>query len=45
LTYPVSSGDPEKPGKKNELIYKIVMEDGSVLFTNSSLAKKEPVRF
>ena len=45
LTYPVSSGEPGTPGKKNELIYKIVMEDGSVLFTNSSLAKKEPVRF
>ena len=45
LTYPVFSGGPGKQGKKNELIYKVVMEDGSVLFTNSSLAQKELVRF
>ena len=45
LTYPVSSGDPGKPGKKSELIYKIVMEDGSVLFTNFPSHRKNPSGF
>jgi hypothetical protein len=31
--------------KKPERIYKIVLEDGSVLFTNSSILSKESVRF
>jgi hypothetical protein len=30
--------------KKNEVIYKIVMDDGTVLFTNSSLFSKKSVR-
>jgi hypothetical protein len=31
--------------KKSEAIYKITMDDGTVLFTNSSLFVKDPVRF
>jgi len=31
--------------KKSEAIYKITMDDGTVLFTNSSLFVKNPVRF
>ena len=46
IMYPSASpGDSGKSGKKSEPIYKIVMEDGSVLFTNSSLFAKNPVRF
>jgi hypothetical protein len=43
LTY--AAGSPLKGGKKDEPIYKIVMEDGSVLFTNCSFASKTPDRF
>ena len=32
-------------GKKTEPIYKIIMEDGSVLFTNCSFTSKNPDRF
>jgi hypothetical protein len=31
--------------KKSEAIYKVTMDDGTVLFTNSSLFVKNPVRF
>lgn len=31
--------------KKSEAIYKITMDDGTVLFTNSSLFVKNPIRF
>ncbi|MEW6570149.1 MAG: transglycosylase SLT domain-containing protein [Nitrospirota bacterium] len=31
--------------KKSEPIYKVVLEDGTVLFTNSSLLARNPVRF
>lgn len=41
-TFPGSSSPK---GKKAELIYKVVLEDGTVLFTNSALAAKNPVRF
>jgi len=41
-TFPGSSS---QNGKKAELIYKVVLEDGTVLFTNSALAAKNPVRF
>ena len=41
-TFPGSS---TQKGKKAELIYKVVLEDGTVLFTNSALAAKNPVRF
>jgi len=44
LTY-AAAGDPVKGGKKTEPIYKIVMEDGSVLFTNCSLGSKTSDRF
>jgi hypothetical protein len=30
--------------KKNEIIYKIVLDDGTVLFTNSSLVSRNPAR-
>lgn len=42
FTFPGSSS---QKGKKTELIYKVVLEDGTVLFTNSALAAKNPVRF
>jgi len=43
MSYPsAGSGDKEK---NPERIYKIVMEDGTVLFTNSSFVSNKPVRF
>jgi Transglycosylase SLT domain/Domain of unknown function (DUF4124) len=42
LSYPASVNDSDK---KSERIYKIKLDDGTVLFTNSSLALKNPVRF
>ncbi|MEW6053568.1 MAG: lytic transglycosylase domain-containing protein [Nitrospirota bacterium] len=42
MTYPAAAVDKQKP---IERIYKIVMEDGTVLFTNSSLVSNRPVRF
>ncbi|MDQ7786351.1 MAG: transglycosylase SLT domain-containing protein [Thermodesulfovibrionales bacterium] len=38
-------GNTSPTAKKTERIYKIVLEDGSVLFTNSSILSKESVRF
>jgi hypothetical protein len=44
--YPsTASSDSVKSEKKSEPIYKIVLADGTVLFTNSSLLAKNPVRF
>jgi hypothetical protein len=43
-TYFPSVNDSEGNEKKNEVIYKIVMDDGTVLFTNSSLVSKNPAR-
>lgn len=43
--YSSTASDSEQKGKKPERIYKIVLDDGSVLFTNSSLFSKNPVRF
>jgi len=46
--YPSSSapsGDQPKSEKKSDPIYKIVLNDGTVLFTNSSLFAKNPARF
>jgi hypothetical protein len=41
--YPsASSGDSAKSEKKSQPIYKIVLADGSVLFTNSSFVAKNP---
>ncbi|MEW6585011.1 MAG: lytic transglycosylase domain-containing protein [Nitrospirota bacterium] len=40
-----TAGSTLKNEKNPERIFKIVLEDGSVLFTNSSLFSKEPVRF
>ena len=42
LSYPVTVN---YGNNKSEQIYKIKLDDGSVLFTNSSLALKNPVRF
>lgn len=42
MSYPAAAVDKQKP---IERIYKIVMEDGTVLFTNSSLVSNRPVRF
>jgi len=45
-TYPLPlEGEQPKSDKKSEPIYKIVLEDGSVLFTNSSLFARNPIRF
>lgn len=43
--YTASSNDSAQNEKRSEQIYKVVMEDGTVLFTNSSLFSKNPVRF
>jgi hypothetical protein len=43
--YPLKGTGSEKKQKKAELIYKIVLDDGTVLFTNCSLFSKNPVRF
>jgi len=40
-----TTGNTSPTAKKTERIYKIVLEDGSVLFTNSSILSKESVRF
>lgn len=40
-----TTGSMSPTAKKIERIYKIVLEDGSVLFTNSSILSKESVRF
>lgn len=45
MHYPSTGSDSVQNEKKTERIYKIVLEDGSVLFTNSSLFSKNPVRF
>jgi transglycosylase-like protein with SLT domain/uncharacterized protein DUF4124 len=46
MTYASSSAsnDSVKSEKKSDPIYKIVLDDGSVLFTNSSLFAKSPPR-
>jgi hypothetical protein len=44
-TFPVDVNDSGKTGKKAEPIYKIIMDDGTILFTNSSLFVKDTVRF
>jgi hypothetical protein len=44
--YPsTSSGDSVKSEKKSQPIYKIVLDDGSVLFTNSSFVAKNPAGY
>lgn len=43
--YPLKETDSEKNQKKPEPIYKITLDDGTVLFTNSSVFSKNPVRF
>jgi hypothetical protein len=44
--YPSAApSDSVKSEKKSEPIYKIVLDDGTVLFTNSSLLAKNPVGF
>ncbi len=45
MHYSSTVSDSEQNDKKPERIYKIVMDDGTVLFTNSSLFSKNPVRF
>lgn len=42
MSYPAAAADKQKP---IERIYKIVMEDGTILFTNSSLVSNRPFRF
>jgi soluble lytic murein transglycosylase-like protein len=44
-TFPVSGNGLAQNERRSERIYKVVMEDGTVLFTNSSLFSKNPVRF
>lgn len=43
--YPLKENNSEKNHKKSEPIYKITLDDGTVLFTNSSLFSKNSVRF
>jgi soluble lytic murein transglycosylase-like protein len=43
--YPLKGTNSEKNQKKSEPIYKITLDDGTVLFTNSSLFSKNSVRF
>jgi len=43
--FPSVDSDSGKNKKKYEPIYKVLLEDGSLLFTNSSLVSKNPVRF
>jgi hypothetical protein len=43
--YALKENDSEKNQKKPEPIYKITLDDGTVLFTNSSLFSKNSVRF
>ena len=42
---PSVTSESEKSKKKYEPIYKVLLDDGSLLFTNSSLVSKNPVRF
>jgi hypothetical protein len=44
-TYPLTGDDSAKKENKREPIYKIILGDGTVLFTNSALFLKNPVRF
>jgi hypothetical protein len=41
ITYPLTEDDSPKP----DPIYKITLEDGTVLFTNSTFLAKDPIRF
>jgi hypothetical protein len=43
MTYPLTEDEPKE--KKPDPIYKIILEDGTVLFTNSTFLSKNPVRF
>jgi hypothetical protein len=43
--YVPSVNDSSTKGNKRELIYKIVLDDGTVMFTNSSLFSKNTARF
>ncbi len=43
-SYPIS-GNSAKKEKKSDCIYKIIMEDGTILFTNSYLSANSLVRF
>ncbi|MEW6213816.1 MAG: lytic transglycosylase domain-containing protein [Nitrospirota bacterium] len=45
LTHPIAEGDTSKKEKKPEPIYKVILEDGTVFFTNSTLLVKNVVRF
>lgn len=45
ISYPVSGSNSARNERRSERIYKIVLEDGTVLFTNSPLFSKNPVRF
>jgi soluble lytic murein transglycosylase-like protein len=40
-----SLAEDEQTEKKPDPIYKIILEDGTVLFTNSTFLSKKPVRF
>jgi len=42
---PSATSESGKSKKKYEPIYKVLLDDGSLLFTNSSLVSKNPVRF
>lgn len=43
--FPSATSESGKSKKKYEPIYKVLLDDGSLLFTNSSFASKNPVRF
>jgi len=43
--FPTLANAQEKNKKKYEPIYKVLLDDGSMLFTNSSLLSKKTVRF
>src|SRR4030042_2174943 len=43
--FPSATSESGKSKKKYEPIYKVLLNDGSLLFTNSSLVSKNPVRF
>lgn len=42
---PSATSESGKSKKKYEPIYKVLLDDGSLLFTNSSIVSKNPVRF
>jgi len=42
---PSATSESGKSKKKYEPIYKVLLDDGSLLFTNSSLVSKNPIRF